>query len=244
MTNYYLLTALMGILFYAGMMCVARPVIASGKGTAAMPVQEIWFQKDIAAFEASDKIYPPRVGTILFTGSSIFRFWVYLEKDMSPLPVLNRAFGGARTWEALHYMDRIVLPYAPKIIVYYCGSNDINYGEPADAIACRFTQFVNRVHAALPQTRIIYVSIIKAPQKRDAWDVIDAANTAIRHYCDREKQAAFIDANPVFFTNQQEPRTDLYIDDGLHLKPEAYREMTKIIKPVLEHTWQELSISR
>jgi hypothetical protein len=83
------------------------------------------FGDEIDRFVAQDRISPPPEGAILFIGSSIFVEWKDLRMQMAPLPVINRAFGGAQTWEVLHYMDRIVLPYKPKIIVYYCGSNDV-----------------------------------------------------------------------------------------------------------------------
>jgi len=241
MTNCFFIIVLIGLLFYAAMLCqgIAAPPVATSPAE-----QEIFYQKDIAAFEAQDAVHPPQKGIILFTGSSIFRFWTYLEKDMNPLPVLNRAFGGARTWEVLHYMDRIVLPYHPAIIMYYCGSNDINYGARPEDIAGRFTQFTQRVHKALPKTGIFFVSIIRAPQKKDKWDVIDAANSNIKKYCETAPGVFFIDVNPAFFNKAQQPRTELYIDDGLHFKPEAYREMARIIKPVLEEAWQETQGNR
>ncbi|MEI6126105.1 MAG: GDSL-type esterase/lipase family protein [Pseudomonadota bacterium] len=203
------------------------------------PQQEIRFQKEIADFEAKDKRRPQPRGIILFTGSSIFRFWTSLERDMYPLPVLNRAFGGARTWEVLHYMDRIVLPYKPKTIAYYCGSNDINFGASTEDIFRCFKKFADRAHEVLPKTNIFFVSIIKAPQKKDVWDAIDTANDKIKTYCNPAAGLGFIDVNPSFFTSQNHSRGELYMDDGLHFKPEAYREMARIVKPVLERSWQE-----
>ncbi len=96
------------------------------------PEREIWFQKDIKEMLKQDASAPPSQGAVLFLGSSIVRFWATLARDMSPLQVVNRAFGGARTWEVLHYMDRIVLPCKPAVIAYYCGSNDIEYGSRAE----------------------------------------------------------------------------------------------------------------
>jgi len=236
MTHCFLIIPLVGMFFFAVILCQC---IAAPPATTSPAEQEIFYQKDIAAFEAQDAAHPPRKGIILFTGSSIFRFWTYLERDMSPLPVVNRAFGGARTWELLHYMDRIVLPYCPAIIMYYCGSNDINYGARPEDIALRFALFADRVHKALPKTNIFFVSIIRAPQKRDKWDIIDATNSLIKEYCERDSGVSFIDVNPAFFNKAQQPRIELYIDDGLHFKPEAYREMSGIIKPILEKAWRE-----
>ena len=104
--------------------------------------QEMLFADQIDAFLTQDRTAPPPQDAILFIGSSIFRQWTNVKEQMAPLPVFNRAFGGSRTWEVLHYMDKIVLPYRPRIIVYYTGSNDVNAGEPAAAIDGRTKAFV------------------------------------------------------------------------------------------------------
>jgi hypothetical protein len=133
--------------------------------TAPRPIDLSRFEKDIVAFETADRAAPlPRDG-ILFVGSSIFRLWKDLGAHMAPLPVLNRAFGGSRTPEQLHFFDRVVLPYRPRIIVYYCGSNDVNAGETAEDIAWHYREFSERVRATLPGTRVYFASIIKAPMR-------------------------------------------------------------------------------
>jgi lysophospholipase L1-like esterase len=43
----------------------------------------------------------------------------------------------------------------------------------------------------------------------------------------------------VLFDARDEPRTELYLADGLHFHPPAYVEFTNIIKPVLERAWSE-----
>ena len=149
----------------------------------------------------------------------------------------NRAFGGSQTPEVLAYMDQIVLPYAPRMIVYYCGSNDIGAGRTAEQIADGFRQFVARVHQQLPATRIFYVSINRAPQKQDKWDVVDAANAAVKAYCAKDKKLEYIDVNPALFDSAGQPRLDLYLPDKLHFKEPAYDDFTAIIKPALEKAW-------
>jgi len=201
---------------------------------------EICFKHEISHLLREDGTNPPSQGEILFIGSSIFRFWHTLKKDMHPLPVHNRSFGGARTWEILHYTERLVLPLNPKLIVYYCGSNDISAGcEPHD-ILVRFQQFVVRVQEHRPLTKIVYVSINRAPQKIATWEHINEANNRIEHYCNTTQELCFIDINPAFFIDPLTPRMELYIDDGLHFRPNAYKACTRIIKPVLEQTWHEL----
>lgn len=196
------------------------------------------FATAIAAFEAQDKTAPPAKGGILFIGSSIFRQWTNVAEQMAPLPVFNRAFGGSQTNDILHYMDRVVLPYEPAMIVYYCGSNDVNAKIPAETIAERYFQFVERVHAKLPGTKIFYVSINRAPQKKDFWHVVDAANAMVEKRSKTDARLAYIDVNPALFDKNGAPRVELYQKDMLHFLPPAYVEFTAIIRPVIEKAWK------
>jgi len=202
------------------------------------------FESAIAAFLKADQTNPPPKRAILFIGSSIFRLWTKLPEQMAPLPVFNRAFGGSRTADILHYMEQVVLPYEPQVIVYYCGSNDVNANIPAATIAGNFRAFVTRVHAKLPNTRILYVSINRAPQKQDHWDVVDAANRQVQAECAKDERLTFIDVNPALFDAQGQPRMELYLEDKLHFREPAYEEFTRIVKPVVAATWAQVNAGK
>ena len=195
------------------------------------------FQSSIDAFLAADRKSPPPEGGILFIGSSIFRQWTTVTNQMAPLPVFNRAFGGSRTAEVLHYTPSIVIPYKPRIIVYYCGSNDINANIGPDEIAQNFLRFVEKVHAALPKTEIVYASILKAPQKKDRWDWVERANTLVKTICTQDTSLTFVDLNPAVINPDGSPRMELYKPDMLHYLPPAYVGFTAILKPILEAKW-------
>jgi lysophospholipase L1-like esterase len=186
------------------------------------------------------KLSPEPQNAIVFAGSSIFHFWTTLVDDMAPLPVINQAFAGARMHNVFNAMDKLIIPYSPKIIVYYCGSNDINDGSEASDILSGFEKFVFAVRDKLPSTIVYFVSINKAPQKMDKWDVIDDSNEKIKDWCEKTDRLCFIDINPRFIIEGQ-PCAGLYLDDGLHFKPEAYVEFTKIIKPVIKKGWRQLN---
>ena len=55
-----------------------------------------FFQNDVKKFLQQDKEAFPEEDGILFIGSSSIRFWLSLESDMRPFPVINRGFGGAQ----------------------------------------------------------------------------------------------------------------------------------------------------
>jgi lysophospholipase L1-like esterase len=177
---------------------------------------------------------------ILFVGSSIFQFWRHLEEQMAPLPVLNRAVAGTVTQDQLDRVGQFVFPYKPRIIVYYCGSNDISVGESAEPIIARTKRFIEVVHEKLPDTFVYYTAIQKAPEKRDRWNIVDAVNREMERYSHEARNVGFIDLNPVLFDKQGKLRANLFLPDELHFRPDstAYQEFADVVKPVLMKAWQ------
>ena len=203
-----------------------------------------WAQYETAFkdFADADRAKPPVKGGILFVGSSIFRQWKDVADHMAPLPVLNRAFGGSRTGDQLARFDQVVPPYAPKVIVYYCGSNDLKAGttpEDPAAIFARFRAFSERARQLLPATRIIFASSTRSPDRVARWEQVDHYNALARAYCAATPHHTFVDLNPALVDANGHPRLDLYVADKLHFHPPAYVAFTAILKPVLERVWAE-----
>ena len=196
------------------------------------------FADQVAKLVAEDQAHPPADGSILFIGSSIWRLWSTVAQDMAPLPVYNRAFGGSQTPDMLRHFDDLVVPHQPRIIVYYCGSNDVNAGESADAIAGRIHEFAARVGKDLPGTKMIFASINRSPDKEKRWDVVDAVNTRVRNSFTKEfAYLSYVELNPALFDAAGKARVELYLPDMLHFKPPAYVAFTEILKPALTRTW-------
>lgn len=177
-------------------------------------------------------------GRVLFVGSSIFHRWTNLTTQMAPLPVVNRGVDGFMTGDVLRMVDPVVIPSRSKVVVYYAGSNDVDAGDTAAAIAGRIRQFVDRVTAALPATRIVFVSINRAPEKEDRWDVVDAVNNQIKAYAAQSEHLEYVDVNPALFNRDGTPRLDVYMPDELHLRPAAYEAFARILKPVLTKAFE------
>ena len=198
------------------------------------------FEAEIQRMLDREKSSPAPERGILFIGSSIFRLWANLSEQMAPLPVFNRAFGGSQTEDLLAQVDRLVLRYHPRIVVYYCGSNDINAGDSVETIVAQTRQFIRTVHEKAPGTMVFYTAIQKAPDKRDRWADVDAVNREMEKYSHQEKDLGFIDLNPALFDRQGNVREELFLPDQLHFRPEssAYAEFTAIVKPVLEKAWK------
>lgn len=189
---------------------------------------------------AQDKAATPSNGGIVFVGSSIFQFWTHLTDQMAPLPVLNRAIAGFTTEDMLEEMPRLVLAYKPRIVVFYCGSNDISAGDSADPIIERTKRFIKTLAEQSPQTFFYYTSILKAPEKMDRWDIVDAVNREMERYSRATKNVSYIDLNPVLFDARGRLRTELFLPDQLHFRPgsTAYPEFAQIVKPILTKAWE------
>src|SRR5258706_12230310 len=113
----------------------------------------------IAAFEKADRRHPPKAGAVLFTGSSSIRNWETLDRDMAPLPVINRGFGGAHISHVNEYLEQIVIPFKPQAVVLYAGENDLGWHskKTPETVCEDFKTFVKSVQARSPSTRIYFL---------------------------------------------------------------------------------------
>jgi lysophospholipase L1-like esterase len=189
----------------------------------------------IHRFEAQDRIQPPPADAIVFTGSSSFTLWSTMTQDMAPLPVLNRGFGGARIQDVVHYATRCVLPYHPRAVVLFAGTNDIAEPRPATAqqVFEGYRDFVEAVHAALPVVPIYYVSITPTPLRWKLWPVADEANHLIEAFAPAATRActSSTSAARVARPGRQAGASSLYRFDRLHPNKKGYAVWTAVIKP-------------
>ncbi len=160
---------------------------------------------------------------IVFIGSSILQGWESLRGDMKDLPIVNNAVGGSGTGNMLDWIDEKVISLYPVITVFYCGSNDLNCGTKPEDIIFRTKEFHRRLIAGTPDCVMLYLSIMKAPQKHDKWDLIDEINGEFASFSEKDLTFGYIDVNPVFFKRPGEPFHELYQEDKLHLTRDAYR---------------------
>ena len=189
------------------------------------------WEKDIAAFEAADLTAPPPKGEILFIGSSTIRLWD-LKTSFPDLKTINRGFGGSEMQDSTRYVERIVVPYSPRIVVVYAGDNDI-MGTPSEQIVIAFERFVRAVHAKLPETKILYIGIKPSLLRWNQVDRMRQANAMIRQLCERDDRLGFVDTDNAMLGWDEKPRKELYVADGLHLTPAGYQILNALVRPFL-----------
>jgi lysophospholipase L1-like esterase len=189
------------------------------------------WEKDVAAFEASDLASPPPKGEILFIGSSTIRLWD-LKASFPDLKTINRGFGGSEMADSTRYVERLVVPHSPRIVVVYAGDNDI-MGIPSEQIVIAFERFVRAVHSKLPETKILYIGIKPSLLRWGQVDRMRQANAMIRQFCERDERLGFVDTDNAMLGWDEKPRPELYVPDGLHLTAAGYQILTALVRPFL-----------
>jgi len=191
------------------------------------------FDKTIEAYEAADKENPVGKGEVLFTGSSSIFFWKTLKEDMAGMPVHNRGFGGSTLPEVIHYADRIVFPYEPKIIMLYCGENDIAAGASAGESIASFKKFAGMVREKLPTTKLTFLAMKPSVARWNLWPEYQKANAAIQALTEQDELLDYIAIDePMLDANGMIDST-IFIKDMLHMNAEGYKRWTAVVNPYL-----------
>ncbi len=203
---------------------------------ASAQTQTNRFDADIAAFEAQDRTNPPPKDAILFIGSSSIRMWKTLAQDFPEHKVINRGFGGSEIADSVHFADRIVIPYRPKMVVMYAGGNDINGGKNPERVAADFKAFVEKLRAKLPDIPMAYISIAPNPARWAQVDRVRRANELIREFTKTSPKLSFIDVFPHMLGEDGQPRPEIYLEDRLHMNEKGYAIWKKIVGAGLGRT--------
>jgi lysophospholipase L1-like esterase len=225
--------------------CAAMAACASqSSDQVAAPAEPVgstapaWYEQEVRAYEAADEAGMPEPGGVLFIGSSSIRMWKSLEADMDPLPVINRGFGGSKTHEVLAVFDRIVLPYEPRVIVYYCGDNDLGTDNTdSEAAAEGFIAFDRRARAEWPGVQVINIPIKPSLARWGNWEAMRRANEMVRAYCERTPGAVYVDTATPTLDPSGAPDPAMFLGDGLHLSERGYEVWTSVVRPAVMDAW-------
>ena len=192
------------------------------------------WKPDIDALTANDASHPPPQHGVLFVGSSSIKNWApTLASDFPHIPVIDRGFGGSQLADSTRFADRIIVPYHPAVIVLYAGDNDINEGRTADQVIEDFKQFVARVRRDLPHAAIVYITIKPSTSRWKLWPQMHAANDGIAAWAKTQTGVRMVDVASRMLDARDEPRPELLLDDGLHMRPAGYAIWIDALKPVL-----------
>jgi lysophospholipase L1-like esterase len=201
------------------------------------------WESEIKRFEQLDKVEQYPRDAIIFAGSSSIRLWSTLDSDMAPYRVIQRGYGGAKLSDFAVYADRLIAPHPCQAIVLFV-ANDITGAKDDKSpreVARLFRYTLKSIRKSHPDTPVFWIAITPTAARWTAWDKIQKVNNLISDVCAANLNTFFIRTDFAFLNEKGEPRTELFIEDKLHLNQQGYALWTTLVRKELE---QVLSVRK
>lgn len=187
----------------------------------------------IAAFERQDAAESPPAHPVLFVGSSTIVFWK-IKEHFPGLDAINRGFGGSTVADALHFFDRVVTRYEPRLIVFYSGDNDMALGKSTAQVSADYAAFIARVREKLPRARLILIGIKPSIARWKLYPAMQEVNASLKAAAAADAEhVAFVDAAPAVLGADGQPDPAMLQKDGLHLSDAGYEKLTALVRPII-----------
>ncbi len=194
------------------------------------------YYNEITAFKKEDSLQAPPQNAILFVGSSSIRMWKDMQQDFPKHAIINRGFGGSSLPHVIDYAPEIILPYKAKKIVVYAGENDFTAADTVSAqtVAGRFQRLFFLIREAQPEVPIVFISIKPSPSRAHLMSKMSESNHLIKAFLNEQKKAKFVDVYTLMLDDGGRPRTDIFLEDNLHMNRKGYDIWKKALKPHLK----------
>jgi len=191
------------------------------------------FEKKVREYEAGDRVNPPPRGAILFAGDSQFFRWKTIHEDLPGYTLINRGIDSFQFRDLNRYVDRIVTPYAPRLIVLHIGGNDVHNGKTPAEVLEGFKTFLSLVRAKLPGVPVIFSSITPGPGRWDEAALRKETNRLVKEYVATRPDLHFVDLWDAMLTPGGLPREELWVEDRVHPNHAGYLIRVELTRPLL-----------
>jgi len=179
---------------------------------------------------------------VVFLGDSIIKGGAWSEY-FPDLSIQNQGVNGDRTESILNRLDPIVQGRPCKIFLL-AGINDLAANLEYEKILENYRNIILTIQLETPETKIYAGSILPVnrknlqdiPEKKNNIVIpimnrkVREMNTLLKELCNKTR-VTYIDYYP-YFAEAQELKAEL-TTDGLHLNPDGYSILSKVIKPYL-----------
>ncbi len=202
-------------------------------------IRKIRINKAVESFQNFDdrNSFPEK--SVLFIGSSSIAGWK-TSLSFPEFPIINRGIGGMNMLEIIENYDLLVKKYAPSIIAIYCDIDIENGKSPKESVDV-FIALVHKIKNDFPKTTVLLLSM--KPVMIDDFIGKDirknkmAANKQLLKFSINEKNVDFIDLASPMLNQDDKLKTDIFIEDGMHLNALGYTIWDPIIrKKIVELT--------
>jgi lysophospholipase L1-like esterase len=161
--------------------------------------------------------------------------WKTIQADLAPLHVHNLAIGGSKMVHAAElFVPRLVIPFKPRAVVLYEGSNDLAAKSTPKEVLEQFQKVHQQIHEALPETRLYVLGIVPSPGRRfERWDAIQETNKLLQKACAARPLCTFLDTTSKLLGPNGKPRQECFIPGDIHMTEAGYQAWTSVIAPVV-----------
>lgn len=199
---------------------------------------------------------PVVTGKIMFYGHSFFtrwggKTWGFRRADEDvrmkdgSLAVVNHGFGTSTSLDLVYNYDRLVKPWAPRVLVVNVFGNDPSRGYSAAEIINNIALLCDFATADFPDIKIFCLSVAPGPKRNGIEDYFtrtrDEFNPMLKDFCEKRENVTFIDQYnwDMFYANAEDKenrivRKDIYADDLTHLNQAGYDLYKEYFKEFLD----------
>ncbi len=198
------------------------------------------WEKAIQSLEAEDGRQTDPAEGILFLGSSSIRRWDTIERDVTPYRPIQRGYGGAKYSDLAIYAERLIHPHQYRAAVIFVG-NDVS-GKPTDHTPDQVEAFVRHVlgvsNAHQPGAPVLLIEVTPTKKRWAVWAKIRQVNARLREIALSTPDVYFIPTASHYLRPDGSPRTELFVDDLLHLNDDGYQIWGSLIRRRLDEVFR------
>ncbi|MFT5432340.1 MAG: lysophospholipase L1-like esterase [Myxococcota bacterium] len=180
---------------------------------------------------------PPARGSIVLAGSSSIWFWKTMARDLAPLPVVNHGFGGSHVHQLTHFVDRLITPFSPSVVVLYSGDNDLagtlGPARTPDDVDEAFGTLITLIRRRLPTVAIVILTVKPSPLRHRLWPAAIRTNALLSDRVDGLPNVSILNVSTPLLDEHGRPKTNLFKRDRLHLNQAGYALWAARLKPEL-----------
>ena len=202
-----------------------------------LPVQsQIFFQSEVNKIQERYKNeINNNTNYIVFTGSSSIRMWKDLPVLFENSKIINTGFGGSKASDLLYYIKELVLDFNPSKVIIYEGDNDISSGHKINFIMKNIKQIIKQIKEINKNAEIILISAKPSIMRWDLRKKYIHLNKKYKNLALKNKNIHFADTWSQM-VDSGKLKTDIFIEDGLHLNKKGYQIWERVLRPILKKT--------